>query len=73
VTDESPPQAGPAESRLAPRLSRRTLLGYAGDWLGVRCLYARDPDGVTIELVERPVVPGPVAVPDLEAARSDEG
>jgi catechol 2,3-dioxygenase-like lactoylglutathione lyase family enzyme len=23
-------------------------------WEGVRCLYARDPDGVTIELLERP-------------------
>jgi catechol 2,3-dioxygenase-like lactoylglutathione lyase family enzyme len=24
-----------------------------GTWSGVRCLYAQDPDGVTIELVER--------------------
>jgi catechol 2,3-dioxygenase-like lactoylglutathione lyase family enzyme len=23
-------------------------------WQGVRCVYARDPDGVTIELLERP-------------------
>jgi catechol 2,3-dioxygenase-like lactoylglutathione lyase family enzyme len=56
-----------------PIRSKPVEIQEKGDWLGVRCLYARDPDGVTIELVERPVVPGPVVVPDLEAARSDEG
>jgi catechol 2,3-dioxygenase-like lactoylglutathione lyase family enzyme len=29
-------------------------LTEAGDWHGVRSLYLTDPDGVTIELVERP-------------------
>jgi len=56
-----------------PIRSKPVEIQEEGDWLGVRCLYASDPDGVTIELVERPVVPGPVVVPDLEAARSDEG
>jgi len=41
-------------------------------WRAVRCLYAKDPDGVTIELVERAPVRDAVAVPDLEAA-SREG
>jgi catechol 2,3-dioxygenase-like lactoylglutathione lyase family enzyme len=26
-----------------------------GDWVGYRCLYASDPNGVTVELVEAPV------------------
>jgi catechol 2,3-dioxygenase-like lactoylglutathione lyase family enzyme len=26
----------------------------SGDWAGARCFYALDPDGVTIELVQRP-------------------
>ena len=56
-----------------PIRSKPVEIQEEGDWLGVRCLYASDPDGVTIELVERPVVPGPVVVPDLEAARSDQG
>ena len=56
-----------------PIRSKPVEIQEEGDGLGVRCLYASDPDGVTIELVERPVVPGPVVVPDLEAARSDEG
>jgi catechol 2,3-dioxygenase-like lactoylglutathione lyase family enzyme len=25
-----------------------------GDWAGTRCLYALDPDGVTIELIQQP-------------------
>jgi len=36
-------------------------------WKAVRCLYAKDPDGVTIELVERARLPDSVVVPDLEA------
>ncbi|MFN8234087.1 MAG: hypothetical protein U0V56_11690 [Actinomycetota bacterium] len=27
-----------------------------GDWFGCRCLYVSDPDGFTVELLERPVV-----------------
>ncbi len=54
-----------------PIRSKPVEIQEKGDWLSVRCLYARDPDGVTIELVERPVVPGPVVVP-LEGARSDQ-
>lgn len=56
-----------------PTRSKPVEIQEEGDWLGVRCLYVMDPDGVTIELVERPMVPGPVVVPDLEAARTDEG
>ena len=56
-----------------PIRSKPVEIQEEGDWLGVRCLYARDPDGVTVELVERPGVPGPVVVPDLETARSDQG
>jgi hypothetical protein len=29
---------------------------HGGDWDGVSCLYASDPDGVTVELVSRPPV-----------------
>ena len=28
-----------------------------GDWFGVRCMTVLDPDGVAVELVERPKVP----------------
>lgn len=56
-----------------PLRSKPVEIHEKGDWLGVRCLYASDPDGVTVELVERPVVPGAVVVPDLEGARSDQG
>lgn len=56
-----------------PLRSKPVEIREEGDWRGVRCVYASDPDGVTIEMVERPVVPGPVVVPDLEAARSDQG
>ncbi len=40
-----------------------------GIWNGVRCLYASDPDGVTVEFVERPRVGPPIVLPDLEAVR----
>lgn len=56
-----------------PLRSKPVEIQEEGGWRGVRCVYASDPDGITIELVERPVVPGPVVVPDLEAARSDQG
>jgi catechol 2,3-dioxygenase-like lactoylglutathione lyase family enzyme len=46
-------------------------ISEAGDWSGVRSLYALDPDGVTIELVERRPVDRVVAVPDLDAVRED--
>lgn len=42
-----------------------------GDWHGVRCLYALDPDGVTIELVERAPARRVVEIPDLDAVRRD--
>lgn len=34
--------------------SEPVAIDEPGGWGGVRCLYAVDPDGVTIELVERP-------------------
>jgi catechol 2,3-dioxygenase-like lactoylglutathione lyase family enzyme len=40
-----------------------------GDWNGVRTLYLADPDGVTIELVERPRI---VRVPEAEPAETAE-
>jgi catechol 2,3-dioxygenase-like lactoylglutathione lyase family enzyme len=43
----------------------------AGDWHGVRSLYAVDPDGVTIELVERPPVRRVVEVPELDDVRDE--
>jgi diaminopimelate decarboxylase len=39
----------------APR-SAPVTLEEPGDWLGCRCLYVDDPDGSTIELLERPAV-----------------
>ena len=32
-------------------------LAEPGPWLGSRCFYALDPDGATVELIERPVGP----------------
>ncbi len=32
-----------------------TLISEPGDWFGARCLTVTDPDGVAVELVERPV------------------
>ena len=40
------------------------------DWNGAKIVYARDPDGVTIELVER--APQVVIVPDPEPAAERE-
>lgn len=37
-----------------PVASRRPVEVPFGDWAGWRCLYARDPDGVTIELSQPP-------------------
>jgi catechol 2,3-dioxygenase-like lactoylglutathione lyase family enzyme len=39
--------------------SEPVTIDEPGGWGGVRCLYAVDPDGVTIELVERPPRPAP--------------
>jgi len=39
-----------------------------GEWNGVRTLYARDPDGVTIELVERAATV--VEIPEDEPDRA---
>jgi catechol 2,3-dioxygenase-like lactoylglutathione lyase family enzyme len=46
-------------------------ISEAGDWHGVRSLYAVDPDGVTIELVERPPLRRVVDVPELDAVPDD--
>lgn len=35
-------------------ISRRPLKIHGGAWDGVQCLYLRDPDGVILELVQRP-------------------
>jgi diaminopimelate decarboxylase len=40
---------------LEPR-SAPVTIDEPGDWFGCRCLYVADPDGFTIELLERPVV-----------------
>ncbi len=34
--------------------SAPTTITDAGDWFGARCMTVRDPDGVAVELVERP-------------------
>jgi hypothetical protein len=44
--------------------SRPVELSEEGEWKGVRCLYATDPDGVIVELVQRPA-PEIVVVPEL--------
>ena len=36
------------------RSARPVTLEDAGAWTGVTCLYAVDPDGLTVELLERP-------------------
>ncbi len=41
------------ESGLTPRSAPVVLSGPAW-WAGARCVYLADPDGVTVELVERP-------------------
>jgi glyoxylase I family protein len=33
---------------------RPTTITAPGPWLGARCVYAEDPDGRTVELVQRP-------------------
>ena len=38
----------------------------AGDWNGVRTMYVLDPDGVTIELVERPRTERVIELPEAE-------
>jgi diaminopimelate decarboxylase len=39
-----------------PARSEPVTIEDPGDWFGCRCLYVSDPDGFTIELLERPVV-----------------
>jgi catechol 2,3-dioxygenase-like lactoylglutathione lyase family enzyme len=46
--------------------SEPVTLTEEGDWNGVRTMYLSDPDGVTIELVERPRI---VVLPQAEAAQ----
>lgn len=49
--------------------SEPVTLTEEGEWNGVRALYLSDPDGVTIELVERPRI---VVIPEAAAeARSE--
>jgi len=33
---------------------RPTTITAAGPWQGARCVYVEDPDGRTVELVQRP-------------------
>jgi catechol 2,3-dioxygenase-like lactoylglutathione lyase family enzyme len=40
-----------------------------GEWHGVRAMYALDPDGVTVELVERVRAPRVVVIPEAEPER----
>jgi lactoylglutathione lyase len=49
--------------------SEPVTLTEEGGWNGVRTLYLTDPDGVTIELVERPRI---VRVPEAEPAATPE-
>jgi diaminopimelate decarboxylase len=42
-----------AEAGVPVRFARPVRL-HGGDWDGVSCLYASDPDGLTVELLERP-------------------
>lgn len=49
--------------------SEPVTLTEEGDWNGVRTLYLTDPDGVTIELVERPRI---VRVPEAEPAETPQ-
>jgi catechol 2,3-dioxygenase-like lactoylglutathione lyase family enzyme len=53
----------------APVRSEPVELTEEGDWNGVRTLYLADPDGVTIELVERPRI---VTIPEAERAETTE-
>jgi catechol 2,3-dioxygenase-like lactoylglutathione lyase family enzyme len=46
-----------------------TLLTEPGDWFGARCLTVTDPDGVSVELVQRPVRPPQVV--GEESAHTD--
>lgn len=47
--------------------SEPIALTEEGEWHGVRTMYALDPDGVTVELVER--VRRVVVIPDIDAER----
>ena len=38
----------------APVRSEPVELTEPGYWFGARCFYAADPDGVTVEIIERP-------------------
>jgi catechol 2,3-dioxygenase-like lactoylglutathione lyase family enzyme len=52
------PDLGAALGRLeragVPIRSARPVRLHGGEWDGVRCLYASDPDGLTVELLQRP-------------------
>lgn len=48
-----------------PTLSEEPVRIPFGDWEGFRCVYVKDPDGITIELVERPESSQKVAPGDL--------
>lgn len=52
--------------------SAPVAISEAGDWYGVRSLYALDPDGVTIELVERAPSRRVVEVPELDTVHTEE-
>jgi catechol 2,3-dioxygenase-like lactoylglutathione lyase family enzyme len=52
------PDLARALERLAaagtPVRSARPVRLHGGEWDGVTCVYATDPDGLTVELLERP-------------------
>ena len=50
--------------------SESTLLTEPGDWFGSRCMTVLDPDGVVVEMVERPLPAAREAV-DEETRRVD--
>jgi len=53
--------------------SEPVAISEAGDWNGVRSMYVLDPDGVTIELVERPRIERLVELPEAEALPTESG
>jgi catechol 2,3-dioxygenase-like lactoylglutathione lyase family enzyme len=51
--------------------SEPVALAEAGEWHGVRTMYALDPDGVTVELVEGVPAPRVVVIPEAEPERAE--
>ena len=51
--------------------SEPVAISEAGDWNGVRSMYVLDPDGVTIELLERPRIERVVEIPEADAVPTE--